>query len=346
MRRLLRLLLWLAVFAGEVFAVAGFYRDVAGPGPLTAARSVVIPPNTGLAGIAALLVDHGIVRSRWTFMVSALLSGRHAALKAGEYRFAPRTSAITAVDLIASGRTVEHRLTVPPGLTCAEILALVATAPALTGKTGPCPGEGELMPDTYFYRYGESRKFLLARMRQAMRRALAEIWAKRRPEAAIASPQQLLILASIIERETSRPAERALIAGVFLNRLRLGMKLQSDPTVAYALSDGGRKPFTAPLTHTDLATPSPYNTYRVHGLPPGPIDSPGMASLGAAAHPADTAALYFVADGDGGHVFAKTLTEQNRNVAHYLRNTVPDPAARPRAGPPGEPRPVPPATRP
>jgi UPF0755 protein len=333
MRRLLRVLLWLAVFAGETFAVTGFYQDIAGPGPLTAARSVVIPSGAGLSGIATLLAKRGVIRSRWAFMLGAVLSGRHAALKAGEFRFAPRTSAMAAIDLMVSGRTVEHRLTIPPGLTCAEILALVKAAPALSGKTGPCPGEGELMPDTYFYSYGAKRKLLLARMRRAMARSLAEIWATRRPDAAIASPRQLLILASIIEKETARPGERALIAGVFVNRLRLGMKLQSDPTVLYALSDGGRKPFKAPLTPADLAIASPYNTYRVQGLPPGPIDSPGMAALRAAAHPAATADLYFVADGDGGHAFAKTLAKQNRNIARYLRNDMPDPAAPPRAGP-------------
>jgi UPF0755 protein len=343
-RRLLRLFLWLVFFAGEAFAVAGgyrTYRDVAGPGPLTAARSIVIPSNTGLSGIATRLADDGIVRSRVAFMLGAILSGRRAALKAGEYRFAPRTSALAAAELIASGRTVEHRLTIPPGLTCAEILMRVAAAPALAGKTGPCPGEGTLMPDTYFYSYGEKRELLLARMQSAMARAVAEAWTKRRPEPALASPRQLLILASIVEKETARPAERAKIAGVFLNRLRLGMPLQSDPTVIYALSADGRKPFTGPLTHADLAILSPYNTYHIKGLPPGPIDSPSLDALFAAAHPADTADLYFVADGDGGHVFAKTLAEQNRNVARYRRNAAADPAGRPGARPADEPQPAP-----
>lgn len=336
MRGFFCLFLWLAVFAGEAFAVAGFYqayRDVAGPGPLAAARSVVIPPNTGLSRIAALLAGDGIVRSRLAFMLGAVLSGRQSALKAGEYRFPPRTSALETAALIASGKTVEHRLTIPEGLTCAEILALVKAAPALSGDTGPCPGEGELLPDTYFYRYGEKRTHLIARMRRAMAQDLAAAWAQRRPEPMIKSRRQLLILASIIEKETARPAERARIAGVFLNRLRLGMPLQSDPTVIYALSEDGQKPFTGPLTHADLAVDSPYNTYRVKGLPPGPIDSPGTAALFAAARPADTADLYFVADGDGGHVFAKTLVEQNHNVAQYRRNPATDPPAQSRASP-------------
>ncbi len=331
-RRVFRLLLWTALFAGEAFAVAGgcrIYRQLAGPGPLAAARSVVIPPNTGLSGIATLLKENGIVRSRLAFILGAILSGRRTALKAGEYRFLPRTSAIAAAELIASGRIVEHRLTIPEGLTCSEILTLVATAPALVGTTGPCPGEGELLPSTYFYTYGEPRKLLIARMRRAMARAVAAAWAQRRPEPELKSPQQLLILASIIEKETARPDERARIAGVFLNRLRLGMPLQSDPTVIYALSDNGRKPFKGPLTRADLAIASPYNTYRVKGLPPQPIDSPGLAALFAAAHPADTADLYFVANGDGGHVFAKTLVQQNRNVARYIHNAVADPPLKP-----------------
>lgn len=331
MRRLLHLLLWIAVFAGEALAVTGgarLYRDTAGPGPLAAARSLVIPPHTGLWGVATLLTEKGVVRSRLSFVLGAVLSGRRDALKAGEYRFPPRLSALAAAALVASGRTVRHRLTIPEGLTCAEILALVKAAPALTGATGPCPGEGELMPATYFYGHGETRAQLIARMRQAMTRAVDEAWAERRPEPALKTPRQLLILASIIEKETARPAERALIAGVFLNRLRLGMPLQSDPTVIYALSRDGRAPFKGPLTHADLAASSPYNTYRVTGLPPGPIDSPGMASLLAAARPADTADLYFVANGDGGHVFARTLAGQNRNIAQYRDHAAADPAAK------------------
>lgn len=332
MRRLLRLLLWIAFFAGEAFAVAGggrLYQDIAGPGPLAAARSLVIPPHTGLSGIATLLADHGVVRSRLAFMLGAVLSGRRRALKAGEYGFLPHTSALAAAALIASGRTVRHKLTIPEGLTCAEILTLVRAAPALSGGAGPCPGEGDLMPDTYFYSYGETRVRLIARMRQAMARAVAEAWAERRPEPALNSPRQLVILASIIEKETALPAERALIAGVFLNRLRLGMPLQSDPTVIYAVSKDGRAPFKGPLTHADLAVDSPYNTYHVTGLPPGPIDSPGMASLLAAARPADTPDLYFVADGDGGHVFARTLAGQNRNIAQYRSGAALDPPAKP-----------------
>ncbi|HJU16497.1 MAG TPA: endolytic transglycosylase MltG [Stellaceae bacterium] len=341
MRRLLRLLFWFAFFAGEVFAVTGGYRlyqDVTGPGPLGAARIIVIPPDTGLSQIAALLRDKGVVRSRLSFILGAVVSGRRGALMAGEYRFPPRTSAIEAAALLASGKTVTHRLTVPEGLTCAEVLALVAAAPALSGETGRCPGEGTLMPDTYFYRYGEPRTVLIDRMQRAMRRALARAWAERRPEPPVDSPRQLLILASIVEKETARPVERARIAGVFLNRLRLGMKLQSDPTVIYALSEDGRRPFKGPLTRADLATDSPYNTYRVYGLPPGPIDSPGMAALLATARAADTSDLYFVADGGGGHVFAKTLAEQNRNVAHYHHSAVADPSANPSAIPPASPQ--------
>ena len=339
MRGTLRLFGWALLAVSALLAAAGgagwwLYQEVTAPGPLARPRTVVVPPRTGLAGVAALLAGDGVIRRALPFEVAALISGKGTALLAGEYQFPAGTSALAAADLLASGKTVQHRLTIPEGLSSAQIIALVRAAPALTGEVGQTPPEGALMPDTYIYSYGDTRAALLARMERAMARAVATAWAERRPDLPLASPQQLVTLASLVEHEAKRPADRALIAAVFINRLRLGMRLQSDPTVIYALSDGGTKKLDRPLSRADLETASPYNTYVENGLPPGPIDNPGVAALRAAARPAPTDDLYFVADGAGGHVFAKTLAEHNRNVAEYRHNAAAEPDPPTSAAPP------------
>jgi UPF0755 protein len=297
-------------------------------GPLTADRVVIIPKGEGVAGIAALLRRSGVIEAAWPFRIGVRLDGIDRALRAGEFRFPAHVSSRAAARLIASGETVKRRLTVAEGLTASQALALVAAADGMEG-TAPRAAEGRLLPETYFFEFGDARAGLVARMKAAMDRALAEAWAKRKPGIAVATVAEALVLASIIEKETAVAAERPLVSGVFHNRLRRGMRLQSDPTVAYGLAAAGA-PLDRKLTRADLATPTPYNTYLNGGLPPGPIALPGRASLEAAVKPAETGALYFVADGSGGHVFARTLEEHNRNVARWRR------LQRDRAAPPGK----------
>jgi UPF0755 protein len=210
---------------------------------------------------------------------------------------------------------VQHLVTIPEGLTAAQIATLLDHTGALSGKA-PVPEEGAVLPQSYAYERGATRASIIERAEAAMQRTLASVWAKRQEDLPLATPQELLTLASIVERETAKPEERPLVAAVFLNRLRRGMKLQSDPTVAYAIS-GGLTSADRALTRADLDNDSPYNTYRSGGLPPGPIGSPGLASLQAVAQPARNDDLYFVADGTGGHAFAPTLEEHNRNVARW-----------------------------
>ena len=289
-----------------------------GPGPLSTERIVIIPRGTGVEQIAQTLASAGVIENPLLFElgVRVLEAGRR--LKAGEYRFPAALSMRGAVEILELGQTVVHGLTVPEGLTSAQTVALVAAAEALSGDAGAVPEEGKLLPETYHFKRDDERAALLRRMAEAMDRTLAELWAKRAEDLPLKTPDEALILASMIERETGEAGERPLVASVFVNRLRRGMRLQSDPTVVYGIT-GGQGPLGRALTRQDLQAPSAYNTYTIDGLPPGPIANPGRAALEAALRPAESRYLYFVADGTGGHAFATTLQEHNRNVAKWRK---------------------------
>ncbi len=318
-RRLLYLLVLIAL-AGAAGTVGHRFMaaEFAAPGPSDEISVVLLPKGAGLGTIAELLAYEGVIESPLLFRLAVQLEGRARDLEAGEYEIPPGASGRAIMALLVEGGTVVHRLTVPEGLTSAEIVGLLAAAEALDGDSGAPPPEGSLLPETYHFTRGDDRAALVERMRRDMAEALAGLWAERAAGLPLAAPEEAVILASIVEKETGVAAERPLIAGVFYNRLAKGMPLQSDPTVVYALT-GGAGPLGRPLTRADLKVVSPYNTYLVIGLPPGPIANPGRAALEAVLRPAETAALYFVADGAGGHAFAATLDEHNRNVAQWRK---------------------------
>jgi UPF0755 protein len=322
MRRGLRrvgIALLLLVLAGGGVAgwVVSWFRE---PGPLNVAKVIVIDRGERLEAIGVTLGDAGIIDNPGLFAPAAWLTRERGEIKAGEYAVPAAISPQGVLELLRSGKTIVHRLVVPEGLTTAEIIGLVEHGEALTDAVTSPPGEGEIEPETYFYSYGDKRQALLDRMKRAMQRSLAELWATRDPEVPLNDPEEAVILASIVEKETAIPAERPKIAAVFYNRLRLGMKLQADPTVAYAVT-GGRHPLDRALAKPDLDLVSPYNTYQVKGLPPGPIANPGRAALQAVLKPDHSDALYFVADGTGGHAFAATLDEHNKNVARWRQSS-------------------------
>jgi UPF0755 protein len=288
------------------------------PGPLAVERTVLIPQGAGVRRIAATLAREGVIATPELFTVMARLTGLHGRLKAGEYSFEPGIPQQAVLAKLVSGETVDRFVTLPEGLTSAEIVALINAAPGLAGTLETVPAEGTLLPETYHYEYGAERARILERMRGSMQETLARLWETRAPGLPFETPREAVVLASIVEKETGVESERAKVAGVFINRLERGMRLQSDPTVVYALTEG-RTELDRALTRKDWQFDHPYNTYRIDGLPPGPIANPGRASLEAVLQPEETDALYFVADGSGGHAFARTLEEHNRNVAKWRR---------------------------
>ncbi len=310
-RALFALLLLLAGLGTAGFLYAR--HAYTAPGPLAEPAQLVIPRG-GTTAIAAALAERQVIADPRAFLAAAWITSGEGPLRAAEYLFPARASLGDVLDILRRGRPVQRRLTIPEGLTARQIAALIERAEGLTGET-PAFEEGELLPETYSYQWGDTRAALVRRAEQAMTAALNEAWRQRAENLPLANPRQALILASIVERETGKAEERALVAGVFINRLRRSMPLQSDPTVAYAAADGGV--LERPISRPDLDRDHPFNTYRIRGLPPGPIASPGREALRAVVRPEATDYLYFVADGTGGHAFGRTLEEHNRNVARW-----------------------------
>ncbi len=306
-----RLLVLLAAAGAAGLAAVFIVRAVGAPGPLPAPQAVVVPRG-GADRIAEALERAGVIDEPALFRLAAFATRHDGALHAAELAFPAHASIAEALAVLRTGRPVQHRLTIPEGLTAQQIAAVLAAGDALSGAVD-IPDEAYVLPQTYAFERDASRVSLVGRAHAALLSALDAEWAARDPDVPLASPPEALTLASIVERETARPEERPHVAAVFLNRLRRGMRLQSDPTVAYAAGGAlGRE-----LTRADLDRDDPYNTYRIAGLPPGPICAPGLASLHAALHPDTTDDLFFVADGAGGHVFARTLAEHQRNVARW-----------------------------
>ena len=316
LRRVVMVCIWtllgLALISGGAWHWTQSWLDA--PGPHTSEIIADLPRGTSLDGIAKRLQEAGAIDQPALFRAAAILSGNARRLKAGEYAFAPAASPRAILRKITTGEILQHQISIAEGLSIHQVLLLVAAIEPLSGTLPPPPPEGSLLPETYNFPRGETRAALIARMQAAQNLLLPKLWAERNGQIPLTAPEEALILASIVEKETGIAAERPLIAGVFYNRLRIGMPLQSDPTVVYARDKG--VPNDAPISRADLAIESPFNTYKQPGLPPAPIANPGRAALEAVLHPATTDALYFAADGSGGHAFATSLDAHNKNVAN------------------------------
>ena len=303
----------------SVFAYWQIKEWIAQSGPLLNVVNVVVPKGASLNTVALKLEEAQVIDKAWLFKILARVNGLDKHLKAGEYQFEPGVSLKQAMDKISKGEVFLRKITIPEGLTSGQIMYLIATYPGLEGEVDLDVKEGELLPETYSFELGASRNSVILQAKAAMRKTLEEAWAERDDDLPIKNISDLLTMASIIEKETGIADESPLVASVFLNRLRKGMRLQTDQTVIYAITEGETS-FGRSLKKKDLKIDSPYNTYLNYGLPPGPICNPGREAIMAAAHPAQSDFLYFVADGKGGHRFAKSLSEHNRNVKAWVKS--------------------------
>jgi UPF0755 protein len=292
------------------------------PGPVKEPMLIEIPSGSGLRAIAAQLETAGAINNEFIFLFGTTILGAQADMKAGEYEILPAASASDIMQMIRDGRIYGRRITIREGLTSFEIVNLVNALDDLEGTVSNTPPEGSLLPETYDYRLKENKQDVITRMQGDMTKVIEELWPSRAQNLPFSTKEEAVILASIIEKETGVPSERKRVAGVFINRLRKGIALQTDPTVIYAITNGkpkneGKGPLGRRLLKKDLEFDSPYNTYLHPGLPPGPIANPGRASLEAALQPEEHNFIYFVADGKGGHIFSETLAEHEKNVSDW-----------------------------
>ena len=287
------------------------------PGPSTDDETILIVRGTSVDAISDALAERGVVSSALLFRAASLVTGKAAGIKAGEYVIPAGASMAAVMNQLVEGKVVQHAITVPEGLSSTQVVKILNESDVLVGTIQRIPDEGTLLPETYLVERGTSRQAVIDRMQRAHAAALEDAWEARRPGLPIDSARDLLVLASIVEKETGVGAERPMVAGVFHNRLRRGMRLQSDPTILYGLYGGEAWERPRTIYQSELDRPNPYSTYQINGLPPGPIANPGRAAMMAVANPADTDAIFFVADGTGGHAFARTYEEHQRNVARW-----------------------------
>jgi UPF0755 protein len=345
-------LLILSAVAGGVAVAVGKHRFEL-PGPLDQDKVVNIPARLGILDIADLLRREGVMDEHSSIFVGGVVALKaRSELKSGEYLFTKRSSVRDIVETMVEGKVVQHSITIPEGLTSEQIVRRLLEIDMLTGNVKDIPHEGTLLPEGYRFPRGTARDQVIQRMTREQRRIVQENWERRNPDLPLKTPEQLIILASIIEKETSKQEERTRVAAVFVNRLKQRKRLESDPTIVYGLV-GGKGPLGHPITKSEKETPTPYNTYMIDGLPPGPIANPGRASIEAAANPARTKEMFFVADGTGGHVFAETYDQHLRNVARLRQIEAGERSAAaaavvsdPDAAASVSPRPAPPAARP
>ncbi len=314
----LRFLRTISIFAVLVgFAGGGIYlwgqSIFLEPGPLPEKHIVLLPPGENVRAIGELLRAEGVIGNALIFELGARLTKKSRLLKAGEYEISPHVSMKQVVDILVEGKVVIHRLTIAEGLVIREIIDIVNSTQGLEGKVTAKFAEGSLLPETYHFIRGDNRNLLVERMQMGMKQTLSDLWGERDKTIPIQTPNEAVILASIVEKETGLATERPHIAGVFMNRLRKGMKLQSDPTVSFGITHG-KQPLGRKLSRKDLTAPTPYNTYTIIALPPTPIANPGTDALRAVLKPMATKDLFFVADGKGGHRFAETYAQHQQNV--------------------------------